>query len=209
MMTKWKQYQNWIFDWSGTLVDDMNLVVESTNYVMQQYGKPPFSRAAFKASFRLPYSDWYAEVLPSVDLEEIERHFRTGFKKSQAAVPVLIYAREFLELLAAEKKRLFVCSSMDALAFEQQAKQHDLWPYFEHTYAGVLDKRQCIDGMLKKHNLAKTETIFVGDMIHDIDTAHHGGISSLAVLTGYHTETELLSAKPTYTAKDFSSFLDQ
>jgi ADP-ribose pyrophosphatase YjhB (NUDIX family) len=38
--------------------------------------------------------------------------------------------------------------------------------------------------------------LFIGDMQHDIETAHHGGIHSCAVLTGYNTLDQLRAARP-------------
>src|SRR5262249_1753031 len=40
------------------------------------------------------------------------------------------------------------------------------------------------------------ETLFIGDMQHDIETARHGGIHSCAVLTGYNTLGQLRAAEP-------------
>jgi len=201
-------YKNWIFDWSGTLVDDMALVICATNHVMRQYGKDEYDRDSFKASFRLPYAEFYEEVLPGVPLEEIEDHFRDGFDKSPEHVPILPHAREFLQALKNVDARLFVCTSMDAKAFVIQSENLGLSEFFEETYAGVLDKRELIHDLIEKHDLHPEETVFVGDMIHDVATANHGGLASVAVLTGYNNETELASAHPTLMCRDLSSLTD-
>jgi len=203
-----ENYDNWIFDWSGTIVDDMALVIDATNHVMRQYEKPEFTRESFRSSFYLPYREWYEDVLPSVELDEIENHFRRGFRDSDKGVPVLPYAREFLEILKTAGKKLYVCTSMDAEAFEKQAAEHQLNPYFVKTYAGVLDKKELIGDILSEHEMEKSKTIFVGDMIHDIETANHGGISSLAVLTGYNAREELESSSPTLIVPDYSEFVE-
>ncbi|MFA6546581.1 MAG: NUDIX domain-containing protein, partial [Limisphaerales bacterium] len=39
-------------------------------------------------------------------------------------------------------------------------------------------------------------TVFIGDMAHDIETAKHGGIHSVAVLTGYNKLPQLRAAAP-------------
>jgi ADP-ribose pyrophosphatase YjhB (NUDIX family) len=44
--------------------------------------------------------------------------------------------------------------------------------------------------------LRADETLFIGDMQHDIETAHHGGVHSCAVLTGYNTLEQLRAAQP-------------
>jgi hypothetical protein len=89
--------------------------------------------------------------------------------------------------------RMFVLTSMDADAFLRQLHEFSMQDFFEKTYAGVLDKRDLIDFIIETHGLDREETAFVGDMTHDIETARHGGISSIAVLTGYH-HAEVLAA---------------
>ena len=37
-------FKNLIFDWSGTLVDDLALTLDASNYVFSQYGKPCMDR---------------------------------------------------------------------------------------------------------------------------------------------------------------------
>jgi ADP-ribose pyrophosphatase YjhB (NUDIX family) len=49
---------------------------------------------------------------------------------------------------------------------------------------------------LADHNLRPEETLFIGDMQHDIETAKHGGVQSCAVLTGYNTLEQLRAAQP-------------
>ena len=65
-------FKNIIFDWSGTLVDDLALTLDASNYVFSQYGKPCMNRDEFRAEFQLPYPDYYARVLPHADLDELE-----------------------------------------------------------------------------------------------------------------------------------------
>ena len=42
-----KIFKNFIFDWSGTLVDDLGPVLDSTNKVFNHFGKPAFTREEF------------------------------------------------------------------------------------------------------------------------------------------------------------------
>lgn len=188
--------RNWIFDWSGTLVDDMALVVDATNHVLRIYGADELDRESFRRSFRLPYEEFYAECLPGVALEELEGHFREGFAISGAVVPILPFAREFLDFLKERGERMFVLTSMCSIAFSEQLEELGLGDYFEATYSGVLDKREVIGGILSDHELVQGETVFVGDMTHDVLTAHHGGIGSVGVLTGYNHREVLESSKP-------------
>ncbi len=198
-------YKHWIFDWSGTLVDDLALVVSATNHVMQHYQKPLFERESFRESFCLPYAEFYEEILPEVPLEDIEERFREGFAISNEAVPVLPHAAEFLELLQQHGHSMYILTSMDQIAFEQQQQDNGLYSYFKQTYSGVLDKRELIHTIIAEHQLDHTETVFLGDMVHDIETAHHGGIASIALETGYDSAERLSTANPTMLVSNLSA----
>lgn len=195
-------FRNLIFDWSGTLVDDLGPVIEATNAVLGKYSLPPLDRENFRRSFRLPYREFYSEVLPDVPLEELEAHFRPAFDAAVTPVTILPHAREKLEWCAALGIRTFVLTSMDTAAFERQMDDFGLRGLFEATYSGVIDKRDLIHQLLANHSLNPEETAFVGDMTHDIETARHGGVSSIAVLTGYNHPEILAAVRPDITVPD-------
>ena len=195
-------FRNLIFDWSGTLVDDLGPVIEATNVVLGKYQIAALDREGFRRCFRLPYPEFYAELLPHVPLEELESHFRPAFDAAVTPVTVLPHAREKLEWCRASGIRAFVLTSMDTLAFERQLDNFGFRPHFEATYSGVLDKREIIHRILEFHQLNPAETAFVGDMTHDVETARHGGISSIAVLTGYNPAEVLAAVRPDLTVPD-------
>lgn len=205
-------FRNLIFDWSGTLVDDLGPVIEATNAVLGKYDLPPLDREAFRRCFRLPYREFYTDVLPHVPLEELEAHFRPAFDAAVTPVTVLPHAREKLEWCAALGIRTFVLTSMDPLAFKRQIDDFGFRELFEATYAGVLDKREVIHRILETHGLDPAETAFVGDMTHDVETARHGGVASIAVLTGYNHPEVLAAVRPDITVPDLGvlrSLLDR
>ena len=195
-------FRNLIFDWSGTLVDDLGPVIEATNFVLAKYGIGPMDREEFRRRFRLPYREFYQEMLPGIPLEELEEHFRPAFDGAEATVFVLPHAREKLDWCRRLGIRTFVLTSMDAIAFARQLEEFGLKGHFEATYSGVLDKRDVIHRILETHGLAPEETAFVGDMTHDVETARHAGISSIAVLTGYNHPEVLAAVRPDLTVPD-------
>jgi 8-oxo-dGTP pyrophosphatase MutT (NUDIX family) len=117
-------------------------------------------------------------------------------------VTILPHAREKLEWCRDHGVRAFVLTSMDSDAFQRQLHDLGLADFFEATYSGVLDKRERIHGILETHKLVPAESAFVGDMTHDIDTARHGNMTSIAVLTGYTHAGPLAAARPDLTVPD-------
>jgi ADP-ribose pyrophosphatase YjhB (NUDIX family) len=80
--------------------------------------------------------------------------------------------------------------------FQVQASTTGFGDFLDRPYTGVWDKAAKIHDILAENELVPEETLFIGDMQHDIETAKHGGIHSCAVLTGYNTLDQLSAAKP-------------
>jgi len=188
--------RNIIFDWSGTLVDDLPAVWQATNYVLAQADRPELSLEQFRAEFCLPFTIFYDRHVPHVPFDQLEEWFHSRFRQVQDSVCALPHAREFLEFCRARKLRTFLLSTVHREHFAVQAAVTGFDSYLEKPYLNVWDKRQKIHEILEENQLAPAETLFIGDMQHDIETARHGGIHSCAVLTGYNTLEQLRAAEP-------------
>jgi len=197
-------FRNLIFDWSGTLVDDLGPVIEATNAVLAKYDSPTLDRESFRRQFRLPYSEFYQELLPNVSIEELEAHFRPAFDQAKTPVTILPHTKEKLDWCKTLGIRCFVLTSMDRDAFEKQLDEFDLRHHFEATYSSVVDKRDLIHQILETHQLNPSDTAYIGDMTHDIETARHGGVASIAVLTGYNHPELLATVRPDITVPDLA-----
>jgi ADP-ribose pyrophosphatase YjhB (NUDIX family) len=108
----------------------------------------------------------------------------------------LPHARDFLEFCRAKKIRTFLLSAIQSDHFAAHCRSTGFDVFLDKTYTGVRDKREKIHEILRENNLQPDETLFIGDMEHDIETAKHGGVRSCAVLTGYNTLEQLRAAKP-------------
>jgi phosphoglycolate phosphatase len=188
--------RNIIFDWSGTLVDDLPAVWKATNYVFAQAQRAEMSLEKFRAEFCLPFTGFYEKHVPQSKLPQLEEWFHSRFKQVQDSVCELPHAREFLEFCRARKLRTFLLSTVHKDHYEVQSKATGLGGYIDRPYLNVWDKREKIHEILSENGLEASETLFIGDMQHDIETARHGGVHSCAVLTGYNTLDQLRSADP-------------
>ena len=70
--------RNIIFDWSGTLVDDLPAVWKATNYVLTQAERPEMTLEQFRAEFCLPFTIFYDRHVPHVPLPQLEDWFHSS-----------------------------------------------------------------------------------------------------------------------------------
>ncbi len=192
-------FKNLIFDWSGTLGDDMALTIEATNYVLAQYGRAPLDVKQFRNEFQLPYPDYYAWKTPEAALEDLENHYRFAFDHSETPVTLIPHAMDFMLWCRSRGIRCFALTSMDPRAFEEQSRQLGIYPFFEGIHSGIHNKEHYIGRVMAQHGLQPAETAFIGDMQHDIRAAHCAGITGIGVLTGYNNAAQLAEAEPELT----------
>lgn len=188
--------RNIIFDWSGTLVDDLPAAWHATNYVFQQAGLAAMSLDRFRAEFCLPFTKFYDRYTPHLPIQQLEAWFHVRFREVQHTVVELPHARDFLRFAKENQLRTFVLSSIHADYYHQQASAMGFQTFLDRPYLQVWDKRQKIHEIIAENGLVPAETLFVGDMQHDMETARHGGVHSCGVLTGYNTLDQLREATP-------------
>ena len=188
--------RNIIFDWSGTLVDDLPAVFRATNFVFGQAGVDELTIEQFRAEFCLPFKSFYDRYTPEVKMEQLEEWFHGHFKQVQDSVIELPHARDFLLFCRKHGIRTFLLSTVHRDHFAVQAGVIGFGELIDKPYVEILDKRTKIHEILEENQLAAGETMFIGDMQHDVETAKHGNVFSCAVLTGYNRLEQLRASEP-------------
>ena len=64
------KYDVIFWDWNGTIIDDVEICMETVNSLLKEYGKKPFSaRAEYHKVFRFPIIDYYRDA--GFDFDEV------------------------------------------------------------------------------------------------------------------------------------------
>ena len=105
---KLKDYKNIIWDWNGTLLNDLDFCIATINSLLGKRKLPLLDRNSYKANFTFPVKDYYAAI-------------GFDFKKEAFEIP----AREFID-------------KYDAPAFDPEAETFPLAffePMMERVFA--------------------------------------------------------------------------
>lgn len=188
--------RNVIFDWSGTLVDDLPAVWAASNHCFIKAGVEPLSLERFRAEFQLPIKGFYQRYAGHVAPAQLEHWFNEKFSVIHNDVTPQPHALDLLQFCREQRLRTFVLSALPEQHYTVQGAATGFAALVEKVYLGVRDKRERIHVVLAENGLNPDETIFVGDMQHDVDAAHAGGIRSVVVLTGYNNLAQLRESEP-------------
>jgi phosphoglycolate phosphatase-like HAD superfamily hydrolase len=73
-----------VWDWNGTLLDDLSLVVAATNVSLATFGGPSITAADHRRDFRRPIVDYYGHVLgrsvSTVEFAELDRVYHNAYR---------------------------------------------------------------------------------------------------------------------------------
>lgn len=197
--------RNLLFDWSGTLADDLPNVLQAVNGMLRSAGREEMTRPEFLAKFRLPFTEFFSEVLPAgVTLAEMQALYLKHSPHTHEGVTLLPHAADFIRYGAATGRRMVVLSSAPLVHVEAQAVNLGVRDAFEILRCGVVDKREEIHSLLQELDMRPEETAFIGDMRHDIEAGNAAGVISIGTCTGYETAETLLTAAPDMLVRDLS-----
>jgi len=188
--------RNVILDWSGTLVDDLVPVVKTTNHVLTSCGLAVMTLHEFREQFCLPIRKFYEGRVPHVAQAKLEEIFLMEYPKHHAEITLLPHTLDFLRFCAARHMGVYIASTADAHTYETQTARFGIGRYITKPYIGIEDKTSKIHHILDENHLDRDETMFVGDMKHDIEAGKAGGIHTCAVLTGYNPLDKLRAMNP-------------
>jgi phosphoglycolate phosphatase len=194
--------RNVILDWSGTLVDDLMPVVKTTNHVLESCGLPAMTLQQFRMEFCLPVRKFYEGRVINVPQVELERIFLTEYPRHHAEISLLPHTLDFLHFCEEQQMGVYIASTVDAHTYETQMARFGIGRFIRKPYIGIEDKTAKIHHILDENQLDRDETMFVGDMEHDIEAGKAGGIHTCAVLTGYNPVEKLRAMKPDLICQD-------
>jgi len=191
-----------ILDWSGVVSNDWQATFLAGNDVLEERGYQRLSEQKFRELYELPWHRFYEKQGIKVEPEDERERWERLFPKYYGRIKAFPFAKKTICRLKKQGKKVIVFSSHNQSLLEKEAEEYGLKGFIDFIYGGMDDKREKIVAMIARHEIEKKNTIFLGDMCHDIETAKHAGIRSVAVLSGYDTKERLEKAKPDFIIKD-------
>ncbi|MEE4694523.1 HAD family hydrolase [Pseudomonas alliivorans] len=195
-----------VFDWNGTLIDDIDLAVFAVNRCGEHYGVAPITADQYRARFDFPIAGFYAALgfdLDSVPFPIIVQRYLEHFDAHVAECQLQPYVIELLDAARRAGIGVSILSASHCDVLVQTLKAKGLYDRFEHVVG--LNHNQATSKTAEALVLQKTlgtpasRTLFVGDTLHDFDVACSVGWSPVLVSTGHQDSERLrLSGAPLF-----------
>ena len=187
-----------IFDWSGVLSDDWECTYLTAQEVLKIRGLKTLTRKQFKVLHEQPWTKFYKNIGTEVDMKEEYEIWGKLMPKNFHCIKLFPYTKKVLAWAKKEGIKSIVLTARSTNSMNVELAKTGLLPLIHKVYSEHENKKKKIHELLKEQNLGTDEVIYVGDTGHDVDTARHAGIKSVAVLSGYDSLEKLEKEKPDY-----------
>lgn len=204
-----------VWDWNGTLVNDVALCSRLLNSQLQRHGHAPLGGIAeYKRVFRFPIEEYYQDAgfdFSRCSYQELAAEYMQLYPAQVLECPLQPYARQVLDALAARGARQVILSASEQTMLNQQLAHFGLTGYFDEVL-GQTDfygrsKVQRGLAWLEKSGVAKQSAVMVGDTDHDFEVAHALGIGCV-LFSGGHQLRETLAATGAAMVDDLRQLLE-
>lgn len=187
-----------IFDFDGTIADTISLGLELINSHSEKFKYKKIDRekneglAAFELIkymgvkyWKLPYLMWY---------------LRKKLGENASEIKMFPGVKELLESLKNSGYQLGILSSNNYKNIADFLKKNDIDSYFSYfkTKVPIFGKK---NALAKARRQLKTDFVYVGDELRDVEACHKNDIRLVSVAWGLNSAVSLEKANPDYVAR--------
>jgi phosphoglycolate phosphatase len=175
---------NLVFDFDGTICDSFDLTLQIANEYLTRLGKKTVEAKDFREcgieELLKDYKLNKFQILVYIfkGRRELARHIKD--LKSFSGLPEVL-----VEL--SKHNKLSIISSNSRRNIEKFLKINNIYEYFSFIISSptIFEKSKKIEYAIRKYNLDKSKTYYIGDEVRDIQAAKRAKVKSIAVSWGF------------------------
>ncbi|TVR71970.1 MAG: HAD family hydrolase [Marinilabiliales bacterium] len=190
--------KNILWDWNGTLLNDMELCIDCMNSLLDERSLPRLSPELYREVFSFPIRDYLLEIGFDFSKEPFEvpaDRFVVLYNQRYPEARLFEDAAGTLEHFSRLGMSQFILSAQEHGLLERLLDYYEIRHYFEDI-TGTADnyaysKLEAGKNLIDRHKLDPGETVMIGDTTHDHQVADALGVPTLLLAQGHQSKGRL------------------
>ena len=188
---KLKNYKFILWDWNGTLLDDVDAGVAIINGMLSKRKmKTIGGKDDYRKLFRFPVSDYYKKVgfdFKKESFEVLSEEYIAAYNKQE--LKLFPFVKQTLAAVKEKNITQLILSASERTLLKKQVKQLGLDGFFtdfitlDNIYAA--GKTASAQQWLSKSAVNPQDVLIVGDTLHDLDVARTIGCDCILIDGGH------------------------
>lgn len=196
-----RHYDCVIWDFNGTLVDDLDLVVKTVNVQLAKRELPALTVAEYRDVFGFPVEDYYRRI--GVDFGQetmaaLSADFFADYGPALKGCSLYPGVHAALFTFRQQGVRQFVLSAMEEGMLREMVCHLGVHGFFEAVYGlGHQEADSKISRareLLAEHSINPHTTLLIGDTLHDAEVARAVCVTPVLVSQGHQSVAQLKAA---------------
>lgn len=191
-------YKHIIWDWNGTMLDDVFLCCDIMNNILKRRNMKTISLDYYREIFTFPVRDYYKIVglpLDNGSFEKLSVEFIDEYEARKNECRLYPGVKDVLEFFASKAIGQSVLSAYSQHTLEEIITTFGLRNYFQKIIglnniyaAGKIENGK---KWIKELDLKKGEVLLIGDSVHDFEVAEEIGAEVVLISAGHQTAGKL------------------
>ena len=207
------RYHNILWDWNGTLIDDAVTSLNCVNDMLTEINKPLISLEQYYTYVETPIIGFYRHILTEdeLDFPVISKSFHDSYNNRIKETFLADNAETTLKTLKEKGAKQYIITATKEESARNLAFQYGVVEYFDGIFGAdntlAESKVERALNFFKKNNINPRDTLFIGDTLHDLETANALGVDCVLVTYG-HQGKEITENSGTVTVDNLNDVLD-
>jgi phosphoglycolate phosphatase len=189
-----------VWDWNGTLLNDVDICIEAINRMLVKRGKNKINRSQYLQHFRFPVVHFYADLgfdIKSEDFDALSIEYINHFLSMESSSSLHKKAFELLGHFKSIGLKQVVLSALEQQTLENALQKHNIMHFFDEI-AGSNNfygngKLDIAKQLINKSSVNRDKIIFIGDTMHDYEVAASLGCHCILVSGGHQPYDKLIT----------------
>lgn len=202
-----------IFDLDGTLVDSYPAIHESLNDTRIAFGLPPYDVETVKGMVGRGLENLMRQAIGDEHYKDAMAIFRKSYDETHLRGTFLLPGvRQTLQELYNRGIRMAVATNKPSDYSRNILKHLDVDDYFMECSGPDRAGRTkpdptMLNGLMIALQVRPADTLYVGDMVLDAETARNAGVKLALVATGGNSFSELEALEPDFLFHDITGLI--
>jgi len=194
-----KKYSHIIWDWNGTLFNDLHLCVNVINKLLNKRKMSEVSTDFYKSVFTFPVKKYYEKIgfdFKKEDFAVVGKEWMAVYEERKFEAKLFSDALTTLEYFRQIGLKQYLLSAYSLRNLLMMLEHFKIKEYFERVKGleNIYAESKLDLGLklLTEMNLTGEKALLIGDTLHDYETATAMGIDCALVSTGHQSKKVLM-----------------
>lgn len=193
-------YEHVIWDWNGTLLNDVLLCVNIANQLLSNHNDLRLDEASYKEVFGFPITAYYNKIgidLKKESFDELTQKFFATYDQAVLECRLHMGAQQVLDRFRASQKQQYILTAAFKESVLGLLQHFDIHHFFDeiegldnHRAESKVDRgRQ----LILDRSIESESAVLIGDTLHDFEVAEAIGVDCVLVANGHQSRRRLES----------------